>query len=288
MDRGGWVLVVGADGLIGRTLCGYLESVGKRVLRTTRRREELSLKRVFLDLEDEAVAEWDPRCRIAIAYLCAGVTSLERCRREPERSHRVNVDNTVRLARRLAGAGAFVVFLSTNLVYDGSVPLRRADEATCPVTEYGRQKAAVERALLASGAGVSIVRLTKVVSGEIMPFRGWLQVLRNREPIYPFADMVMAPLPLAFAIEALHRIADRRLEGIVQVSAERDISFADAACRLASRMSAPLDLVRPVRAAEAGCSFEAIPKHTTLDTSRMRVEAEMTPPEAWCAIDKVA
>lgn len=288
MDRDGWVLVVGADGLIGRTLCGYLESVGKRVLRTTRRREQLSSKRVFLDLEDEAVAEWDPRCRITIAYLCGGVTSLGRCRREPERSHRVNVDNTARLARRLAGDGAFVVFLSTNLVYDGSVPLRRADEATCPVTEYGRQKAAVERALLASGAGVSIVRLTKVVSGEIMPFRGWLQALRNREPIYPFADMMMAPLPLAFAIEALHRIADRRLEGIVQVSAERDISFADAARRLASRMSAPLDLVRPVSAAEAGRSFEAIPKHTTLDTCRLRVEAEMTPPEAWCAIDEVA
>jgi dTDP-4-dehydrorhamnose reductase len=194
----------------------------------------------------------------------------------------------VRLARRLAGDGAFVVFLSTNLVYDGSVPLRRADEATCPVTEYGRQKAAVERALLAAGAAVSIVRLTKVVTGEVMPFRGWLQALQNRESIYPFADMVMAPVPLSFAIEALHRIADRRLEGIVQVSAERDISFADAARRLASRMSAPLDLVRPVSAAEAGRSFEVMPKHTTLDTSRLRVEVEMTPPEAWCAIDEVA
>src|SRR5690606_26325829 len=114
-----------------------------------------------LDLADDP-PRWRLPEDVAVAFLCAAVTALRSCEADPAGTARANVEHTARLASMLVGRGAFVVFLSSNLVFDGSEPRRRADAPTCPATEYGRQKAAAEGALLAMG-GVSIVRLTKVV-----------------------------------------------------------------------------------------------------------------------------
>src|SRR4029077_13292605 len=90
-----------------------------------------------------------PECRAAV--FCAAMTNLEQCRRDPAESRRINVVQTLHLARRLAEQNCFVVFISTNLVFDGAKPFRRQDDPTCPRTEYGRQKAEVEAALAGLG-----------------------------------------------------------------------------------------------------------------------------------------
>src|SRR5690606_13067764 len=119
----------------------------------------IALTRRELDLASD-VSKWEPPA-CDVAFLCAGVSSMERCRTEPERARRVNVAGTIAVAQRLLDRGAHLVYLSSNQVFDGSKPKRRGDEPTCPRSEYGRQKAHVEQAL--SGQRACIVRLTKVL-----------------------------------------------------------------------------------------------------------------------------
>jgi dTDP-4-dehydrorhamnose reductase len=286
MTSRGLTLVIGADGTIGRALVDRLARAGRPVLGTTRRRDASGPDRLHLDLASD-VSSWQPPAGVSAAFLCAAVTSLERCRSDPVGTERVNVEHTIVVARKLVEAGAFVVFLSTNLVFDGTVPARAAHDPVCPRTCYGAQKARAEAKLLALAERVAVVRLTKVVAPDLPLLGGWVRSLKSRHVIHPFSDLVMAPVPLAFVVEVLDRLALVRLGGLLQVSADRDVTYAEAAHHFARRLGADPELVQPVTSAEAGVRLEAVPAHTTLDTTRLCEELRLRPPTVWQALDSI-
>jgi dTDP-4-dehydrorhamnose reductase len=260
-------LIVGADGTIGWSIAAALESTGKMVWKTTRRRDEIGGQRIFLDLSQD-VAIWPlPPVPIKTAILCAAVTSLERCRLDPVSSTQVNVVSTIALARRLIAAGAFVVFLSTNLVFSGKTPFAKPTDPVNPRTEYGRQKAEAESQLLVWREQTSIVRFSKVLSPDMRLFQDWIRDLKAGKAIYPFSDMVMAPVLLSFAVKVLLEVVGRRAPGIFQVSATQDISYAAAAQHIAQKLDVGMELVQPISYSEPGLAFA--PLYTSLDSSRL-------------------
>ena len=278
------ILVVGSDGLIGGALMEELRQAGERAVGTTRRRGAVDEARHYLDLS-ENVEQWQPPRPVSVAVICAGVTKIDLCRRDPESTARVNVEAVSVLASNLVGRGAFVIYLSTNQVFDGMIPNRLPLDPALAQTEYGRQKAEVERRLLALGNSTSIVRLTKVIGPGMPLLKGWLRALHQGEMIHPFVDMVMAPVPLSFVTAVIRQLVERRLPGIVQVSGERDVTYAQVAYHIAERTGAKRELVQPISSKEAGIPAEAAPPHTTLDTTRLRRELGLEPPDVWTTID---
>jgi dTDP-4-dehydrorhamnose reductase len=272
------VLIVGADGMIGRTLAGRFTAAGRNVVRTAL---SPAAETVALDLAREATA-WTPP-PAAVAFLCAAITSQDQCRAHRAESRAVNVEGTLALVEKLARQGTHVVFPSTNLVFDGLHPHQPADSPYAPQSEYGRQKAETE-SRLRQIPGTCVVRFTKVLGRATPLFLGWIAALRKDEAIHPFSDMRMAPVPLDFAVDALIAVAARRVEGVVQVSAEKDITYAEAAYFVANCLIRPPELVQPVTVAEAGMAIECVPAHTTLDTTRMERELGLVPPPPWAAI----
>jgi len=283
MAEAGGVLVIGADGTIGSAVVARLEAAGVRVVRTSRRGTAGTLP---LDLAAVPDA-WIPPAGIASAVFCAAVTSTDACRDRPEQCRRVNVDATLDLGRRLAAAGARTVFLSTNMVFDGSMPCVPATAPRCPRTAYGRMKAEAEEGLLTLG-GTTIVRLTKVVGRTLPVIERWRQALSRSEPIHPLADLVMAPVALDFAAAVIAAAAREPLGPILQVSALADVTYAAVACRLAARWGYPADLVRPQTVSASELTLEHVPLHTTLDGSAVRDRLGLQPPDPWAAIDEVA
>lgn len=274
------ILVVGSDGLLGGGLEERLARAGRRVLRTTRHGGDGA---IGLDLAADP-GTWSIPDGPVVACLCAAVTSMDRCRERPDMARAVNVTGTLELARRIVARGGRVVFPSTNMVFDGGTPFQRADAAPSPRSAYGRLKAEAEAALLALGGPTCIVRLTKVLGGRVPLFERWAASLCAGDPIRPFSDLVMAPVTLAHAVDVLARACTDSMTGILQVSACRDVSYAEAALRLAAILPAEAALVRPVPAS----GVEHVARHTTLDTSRVRAELGLEPPEPWDAIDAAA
>ena len=289
MAGNGEVLVVGADGTIGAAVAARLEAAGVPVIRTSRRvtADRGAIGR-SLPLDLAALpAAWAPPPGITTAVLCAAVTSTDACRDHPDECRRVNVEATIELGRRLADVGARVVFLSTNMVFDGSMPCVPATAPRCPRTAYGCMKAEAEEGLLTLG-GTTIVRLTKVVGRTLPVIERWRQALGRSEPIHPLADLVMAPVALDFAAAVIAAAAREPLGPILQVSALADVSYAAVACRLAARWGYPADLVRPQTVSASELTLEHVPLHTTLDGSAVRDRLGLQPPDPWAAIDEVA
>jgi len=274
----GVTLVVGSDSLIGAALIVELRKTGQRVVGTTRRQETVDESNLHLDLSPDP-AEWNCPWPVSVAVLCAGVTSIETCRRKPATTARVNVDGISALAKSLATQGAFVVYLSTNQVFDGSEAGRRADDPTSPVTEYGRQKAEAEGHISRLVGSISIVRLTKVLHPDTPLFSRWRDALDQGDPVQPFSDMYMAPVPLDLVVTVLRLVCERRLEGVLQVSGNRDVSYAEAALVGARMLGADEGLVEPVRSRDRSGGVEPNPRHTTLNTDSVESTLGIAPPD---------
>jgi dTDP-4-dehydrorhamnose reductase len=210
---------------------------------------------------------------------------MARCEAQPEQTRRFNVHNTLLIAEKLVANGAFLVFLSTSQVFDGSVPCRKFDDPVCPRTQYGSQKAEVEQRLLSLGNTIAVVRFTKVIGPDNSLIHGWMQTLQEGRPIRPFADAVMSPLPLTFAVDVLDLVVCKKSPGIFQVSGEQDITYEEAARYVARCLHASCDLIRPVSSQQSGLPSAFFPAHTTLDMSRLRLEVGLTPPDTWAALD---
>ena len=223
-------LVIGAHGVIGRAVSERLRILGHQVVEMTRRPTAGSLT---FDL-DALATSWAPPMDVTTAYFCAAVTSQAACHSAFAQAYAANVTNTVLLIRRLVDAGVFVVFPSTNLVFDGSTPRVSVKAARCPRTTYGRMKAEAETHLLALGEGVGVVRLTKVVHEHLPIFVEWRTSLTQGVSVHPFRDMVFSPLPLGDAVSVLVAVGEKGAHGITQASAQDDISYAHA-CDLLAR-----------------------------------------------------
>jgi len=284
MPGTGGVLVVGADGLLGAAVAARLAAAGTPVMRTSRRGSPGSIP---LDLA-ALPTQWSPPPGVTAAVLCAAITSTDECRARPDECRRVNVDATCELGRRLAAAGARLVFLSTNMVFDGHTPFTPATAPRCPRTAYGRMKAEAEERLLALGAGTTVVRLTKIIGRSLPVIDRWRDSLASGESIRPLTDLVIAPVSLDVAATVITAAAREPLGPILQVSARADVSYADVAARLARRWGAAADLVRPASGDEVGLTLEHLPAHTTLDASLVRDRLGIEPPDPWAAIDGVA
>lgn len=245
---------------------------------TTRRLDSVGKSMVYLDLAAD-VENWICPMPITVAYLCAGLNNLESCRKNPRESASVNVHGIAALADLLVGNGAFVIYLSTNQVFDGSVPHHLPDEPVSPVTEYGRQKAEVERQISQWGDCAAIVRLTKIIESPFPLFSRWADSLEKEKVISPFVDMSMAPVPLNCGISILRIVADLRLPGILQVSGEEDISYAEAACLGARLLGFDVGLVKPITVLESGNYIEPVPANTTLNIDRLKHILGIVPPD---------
>jgi dTDP-4-dehydrorhamnose reductase len=270
-------LVVGADSMVGKSLMRQLRRAGEAVTGTTRRLGEADETRLFLDLASD-IEQWEGPSSVDVAIVCAGVTSVQACQKHPATSAKVNVEGISHLIERLVAQGAFVIYLSTNQVFDGAASHQLAHATRSPKTEYGRQKAEAERRIAQAGDSIAIVRFTKIFGPRNPLISGWIQDLQEGKEIHPFADMPLSPIPLACATTVLRAIAHLRLSGIFQVSGEIDVSYADAARLGAELLGFDGSQVRPVTAAKSQRYTDFLPAHTTLDLERLRSDLGIVPP----------
>ncbi len=281
------LLLIGGDSEVAKGALAFLRGARHQVISTTRRPERVNAETILLDLS-APLDSWDPPAGMRAACIFAAVARLGACQSDPAGSAYVNVAQTVALIDRLLGAGIYVLHLSTNQVFDGRMPQVRAEAPTCPVSEYGRQKASTEAAILERlnrGAPVAILRLAKVLTSDTPLLREWVAALARGRPIRPFHDMTLAPTPIDLVARAIAALLQDRASGLFQLTGPRDVSYADMAFALAARMGLDRRLVEPTSAAAANLPLGATPPYTTLDSTRLAERYGILAPDTSATLD---
>jgi dTDP-4-dehydrorhamnose reductase len=276
-------LVIGGDGLIGGALAARLRGAGLRVWASTRRRACAGEGRPFIDLAAREWPELDAGLPVVSAHVCAAASRIAPCEADPAGTARINVSGTEAIVRVLAARAAHVVHLSTNQVLAGDRANAPADRPYGPRTEYGRQKAEAERRLRAIPGRIAMLRLAKVFGPGEALLRQWRRDLAAGHPIAPFADMTAAPVSVRLVTRAMQAIADAGAVGMFQLSAARDVSYADLAFAIARREGFDRRLVRPVPVAASGMTLDP-PPFTSLDTGRLAAEFGIGAPDPFEAL----
>lgn len=204
------VMVTGAAGMLGHDLVAAL--AGEEVLALTRREADLA--------EAPALARAAQLFRPEIVIHGAAYADVDGCERDPARAERDNVVATRNVAAFAAAAGAWLLHLSTDYVFDGAgTRPYRPDDPTGPVNVYGKSKLAAEEEVRASGARAAIVRTAWLVGPHGNNFvEAVRQRARRGEELRVVGDQRGTPtftFDLAPALVALSR---RRPQGVLHVT----------------------------------------------------------------------
>jgi dTDP-4-dehydrorhamnose reductase len=156
----------------------------------------------------------------------AAYTAVDRAESEPELARLINVEAPALMAAEARRAGAAMLHLSTDYVFDGvrSTPYRE-DDAPKPMSVYGRTKLDGERAVLDSGAATLVLRTSWVYANRAQNFAlTMLRLAREREELRVVDDQWGAPTwagSIAQVISAIVARAGTDRASLAQALTER-------------------------------------------------------------------
>ncbi len=238
------ILITGAAGMLGLDVQRAAEQEGH---------ETVPLTRSQLDVTDSAaVADAVGGADADVVINCAAWTNVDGAESEPEQAAAVNGAGAGNLAAAAAAAGAWLVHISTDYVFDGdkASPYVESDPVA-PVSAYGRSKLDGERAVAAAAPGRhTIVRSAWLfgAGGRCFP-KTILRAASQRPELTVVSDQIGCPTFTGHLATALVTVAAQRTPGVLHVAGGGRCSWHEFAAAIVA--AAGVDCpVRPIPTSE--------------------------------------
>lgn len=221
------VLILGVDSQIGSALYRKLNEEKRYQVYGTSRRVSNgpSEDAIFrLDLSENPSPQ-----KIAMKFdavvFCAGITEIEACEQEPERVRKINVEYTIELIKILNNANSYVLFLSSNAVFDGTKSFYTPQDLPNPINNYGLFKKEVEDECVKM-ANIGVLRLTKIITDSTPFIKKWKKEIEAGNRIKPSVNRLLSPIDMGTVISTISLILDRRATGLFHLGGDEEITYA--------------------------------------------------------------
>ncbi|MCI0464563.1 MAG: SDR family oxidoreductase [Gemmataceae bacterium] len=282
------VLVTGSSGQLGAYLLRELRGQGDEVIAWTGARtgELFNTPLRPVDLADrEAVVTAFRAARPEGVLHAAALASVADCHRDPERAHAINTRASALLAELADDARARLVFVSTDLVFDGEKGNYREGDAPAPLSHYGRTKHEAEQAVLRT-PHAAVVRVSLLfgphLAGGVSFFEQQVRKLREGAGVVCFHDEWRSPLGLHLAAQNLLAVLRWGFEGLLHLGGAERLSRAEMGRRLAGTLG-----VDPALVTESSrCAVPAAeprPRDVSLNSTRWRT---LFPDQPWPSLEE--
>ncbi len=196
------LLVTGASGFLGWNVCREAVFQGNWEVYGAYFSHAFSIdgvKTVRIDVQDpEATRVALQTIQPSAVVHCAALPDPNACEKDPEKSHALNVDASVALAKICADMGIDCSFTSTDLVFDGEHAPYGETDALGPLNVYGVHKAEAEKAMRRVHPGVVICRMP-LMFGDVGPWsksfiQPLMQQMSEKKEIRLFTDEFRTPV----------------------------------------------------------------------------------------------
>lgn len=280
------ILVTGVSGFLGYRVAERLRAEGHACVGTfsTTPVQVPGVDCIPLHLEDAGPVRRLLRDLRPTAIIhSAAQTDAAKCQADPAASRLANVEGTASL---LAAAAEFtpasrVVFVSTDLVFDGTLAPYGEDAPAKPLSVYASQKVEAEQGVLAHPGGV--VLRAALLFGEPVGGRGgflrWMiGTLVKGETLTLFEDEYRTPASTRDVADALARVATapELRHRMYHAGGPDRLSRLDMGRLVCQAMGLDSALLRPARLADS--RFPAPrPADVSLQTARLRDEFAWNP-----------
>jgi dTDP-4-dehydrorhamnose reductase len=228
------ILITGHKGQLGRALVSRVpEAIG------------VDLPEVDIS-NPESIGEAIAASRPELVLHCAAMTNVDGAAQDPALAERINGVGTANVARAARAAGATLLYISTNEVFDGtkSAPYLESD-APNPINAYGKSKLLGERRAAEETSRLYIVRTSWVAAQGGKNFIHRIQQLADeRGRLQVVTDEVASPTFVDDLADAVLKLVETGRFGIYHLTNAGYCSRYDYAKRileLSGRGHVPVD-----------------------------------------------
>ncbi len=269
------ILVTGASGQLGGYLLRELHQRGLSALAWSGSRagELFGYPFQAIELADaDAVSRAFAQSAPDVVIHAAAIAKISDCHRDPDRAHRVNVEATTRLSDLCRAARVRLVYVSTDLVFDGRRGNYREEDEARPLSVYGRSKLGGEQAALASPLGV-VARVSLMYGPSIVGrpsfFDEQLLALRASRPIKLFTDEWRTPLDLPTASSSLVALALSEQTGLFHIGGPERLTRWQLGQEIVTWLGVGSGCIMAANQADVPAA-EPRPRDVSLDSSKWR------------------
>lgn len=196
-------------------------------------------------------------------------TDVDGAERNPALAMAVNADGTERVARAAAQAGARLIYISTDYVFDGrgTRPYVETDPPN-PISAYGESKCAGEQRALACCENTLVVRTAWLYGRHGKNFvKTMLQLAAERPCLKVVADQQGCPTFSEDLAGMIHRLMAHPARGILHVTNEGHCTWHEFATEIV-RLSGHRVPVEPITTADMPRPAQR-PAYSVLSSDRL-------------------
>jgi dTDP-4-dehydrorhamnose reductase len=254
------ILITGSNGLLGQHLVKMiLDTTSHQVMATSKREPRLVIQdsRIHyyaLDITDGmAVNLLLEKLQPDTIIHCAALTQVDECEQEPIKAWEINVTATRFLVEAAKQIKSFMIFVSTDFVFDGiHGPYKETDELN-PVSYYGSTKVAAEKTVAESGLPCTIVRTCLLYGNILFGTRSnvisWVKEnLEQGQKIKVVSDQWRTPTYIEDLAKGILLIAEKKATGLFHISGKDFLSPYDMAMATAEYLHLDASLIEKVDA----------------------------------------
>lgn len=267
------ILITGGSGMLGSYTAAQAVELGWETW-ATHSGHAVELPGVHmlpLDIRDAAqTAKAVQDIRPDAIVHTAALVKPDECEQRKDVAFAINTQGAANVFAAAEQAGAHLVHVSTDLVFNGERNPYKTDDTPGPVNYYALTKVAAETAVHASHANCAIVR-TSIIYGprkfaHLESFSDKvIETLKAGKTINAYADQYRAPIPAWNLADVLLEIAGRRMTGIYHAVSPDPSTRFQFARKIAEVFGLDSDMVKPISMDEVHAPARR-PKMLILDT----------------------
>jgi dTDP-4-dehydrorhamnose reductase len=267
-------VITGASGLLGAKLSELATKTGYNVHSLYKSHPCTSSNPEQVDITDQAAvrkvfADTTPD----VVFHTASLTDVDLCERDPKLAMKVNGEATGFIAEACQESGSYLVYVSTDYVFDGMRGQYSEEDEPAPINAYGRSKLFGEEEMARHSPRGCVAR-TSVVYGWGRSYRPnfatWVHSkLAANERVRVVRDQFASPTLNTHLARMLLEVAELQMNGVLHVAGSTRISRYEFAVMLAKQFGFNEDLVTPIQAEAANWKARR-PLDSSLNVSKAK------------------
>jgi dTDP-4-dehydrorhamnose reductase len=270
------ILITGASGLVGTYLLVEMKTdYIDNIYVTTHESGPTFGKPIQLDLaHTRNVSEMLEKLRPDIIVNLAALTNVDQCEIDRKLATRLNKDLVSAISKYVynSNRNAYIVHVSTDYVFDGTVGNYNEDSQTNPINWYGITKLQGENEISNKlGENNWCIARTSTPYGIHQKKQSFplfiIKKLRNYESVKVMTDQYTSPTYAMNLSKMIKEIIDRRIKGVIHVSGASRLSRYEQALEVAKLLGLDRTLILNVRMDEMGMKANR-PRDSSLNTSK--------------------
>ena len=267
------LLIIGASGLLGRTLCEYFTKYfkvyGIRIKHPINITDVQDIKADVADTKE--IFKLMNKINPTYVIYAAGISNVDNCEKNKENAYKLHVEIPEQLTTYVNSINSKMVYISTDQLWDGKEKMIKETKKPEPMNVYARTKSEGERRVILSSERSLIIRTNFFGPGPTWrtSISDWIiNSLRANRGIKAFHDIYFTPISTKFIAFYLKKLLNKEAKGIFNLVGSERISKYEFARKVAGFFELPVNKIERCSVSEANLIANR-PRDMSLSTKKI-------------------